>query len=29
MDGASDGLIGLAGHDTSGWKVRPYQGGYE
>ena len=29
MDGASDGLIGLAGHDTSGWKVRPYQGGLE
>lgn len=26
MDGASDGLIGLAGHDTSEWKVRPYQG---
>ena len=26
MAGASDGLIGLAGHDTSGWKVRPYQG---
>ncbi len=29
MDGASDGLIGLAGHDTSGWKVRPYMGGHE
>ncbi len=26
MAGASDGLIGLAGHDTSGWKVRPYAG---
>jgi NAD(P)-dependent dehydrogenase (short-subunit alcohol dehydrogenase family) len=26
MAGASDGLIGLAGHDTSGWKVRPYLG---
>lgn len=26
MAGASDGLIGLAGHDTSGWKVRPYGG---
>ena len=29
MDGAADGLIGLAGHDTSAWKVRPYQGGRE
>ena len=26
MDGAPDGLIGLAAHDTSAWKVRPYQG---
>lgn len=26
MDGAPEGLIGLAGHDTSAWKVRPYQG---
>ncbi len=27
MAGASGGLIGLAEHDTSGWKVRPYQSG--
>ena len=26
MQGASDGLIGLAGHDTSEWKMRPYEG---
>lgn len=27
MAGAADGLIGLAGHDTSEWKVRPYERG--
>jgi NAD(P)-dependent dehydrogenase (short-subunit alcohol dehydrogenase family) len=27
MAGAADGLIGLAGHDTSGWKVRAYSPG--
>ena len=26
MGGAADGIIGLAGHDTSGWKIRPYKG---
>jgi NAD(P)-dependent dehydrogenase (short-subunit alcohol dehydrogenase family) len=25
MQGAADGIIGLAGHDTSEWKVRPYE----
>jgi NAD(P)-dependent dehydrogenase (short-subunit alcohol dehydrogenase family) len=26
MQGAVEGIIGLAGHDTSEWKIRPYEG---